>query len=88
MLDLSSVSRIDAGGVGELVGAYNIAYAMDGSLRIVNATKWVRETLERVDLFDLLSADTDDSTQKDEAAVSTFASWRRTTKIPVAHVAD
>jgi anti-anti-sigma regulatory factor len=65
VLDLSSVSRIDAGGVGELVRAYNIAYAMDGSLRIVNATKWVRETLERVDPFDLLSADTDDSTQKE-----------------------
>src|SRR5262245_17244235 len=58
-LDMSRVSRIDAGGVGELVRAYNIASAMNVSLRIVNATKWVRETLARVGLFDLLSADGD-----------------------------
>src|SRR5262245_8194019 len=35
MLDLSRGSRIDAGGVGELVGAYNIACAMSVPLRIV-----------------------------------------------------
>jgi anti-anti-sigma factor len=57
VLDLSRVSRIDAGGVGELVRAYKIAGAADVSLRIVRTTKWVRETLERVGLFDLLSAD-------------------------------
>jgi anti-anti-sigma factor len=57
VLDLSSVSLIDAGGVGELVRAYNLACAADVSLRIVRTTKWVRETLERVGLFDLLSAD-------------------------------
>jgi anti-anti-sigma regulatory factor len=58
-LDLSSVARIDAGGVGELVRAYNVACARNVSLRIVNTTKWVRETLERVGLFDLLSAEGD-----------------------------
>ena len=57
VLDLSRVSRIDAGGVGELVGAYNIACAMSGSLRIVHANKWVHEILARAHLFDLLSAD-------------------------------
>jgi anti-anti-sigma factor len=57
VLDLSRVSRIDAGGVGELVRAYKIAGAADVSLRIVRTTKWVRETLERVGLFDLLSWD-------------------------------
>jgi len=59
VLDLSRVARIDAGGVGELVGAYNIASAMSVSLRIVHANKWVREILERAHLFDLLSADCD-----------------------------
>jgi len=59
VLDLSRVSRIDAGGVGELVGAYNIACAMNVSLRIVHATKGVRDILARVRLFDLLSADSD-----------------------------
>src|SRR5262245_31081776 len=57
VLDLSSITLIDAGGVGELVRAYNIACAADVSLRIVRTTKWVRETLERVGLFDLLGAD-------------------------------
>jgi len=57
VLDLSNVSLIDAGGVGELVRAYNIACGMDVSLRIVHTTRWVRETLARVGLFDLLNAD-------------------------------
>jgi anti-anti-sigma factor len=57
VLDLSSVSLIDAAGVGVLVRAYNVACAMDASLRIAHATKRVRETLERVGLFDLLSSD-------------------------------
>jgi anti-anti-sigma factor len=56
LLDLSSVPFIDAGGVGELVRAYDIASAMDVSLRIAHATDRVRELLERVGLFDLLSA--------------------------------
>src|SRR5215468_529605 len=59
VLDLSRVTRIDAGGVGELVGAYNIACAMNVSLKIVHATKWVRDILARARLFDLLSADSD-----------------------------
>jgi len=57
VLDLSSVSLIDAAGVGVLVRAYNVACAMDASLRIAHATKRVREILTRVGLFDLLSAD-------------------------------
>jgi anti-anti-sigma factor len=59
VLDLSSVSRIDAAGVGELVRSYNTACAMNVSLRIVHTTERVRETLGRVGLFDLLSADDD-----------------------------
>jgi anti-anti-sigma factor len=59
VLDLAQVSRIDAAGVGELVRAYNMTVAVDGLLRVVNATGWVGEILKRVGLFDLLSADVD-----------------------------
>src|SRR5262245_66419901 len=55
VLDMSRVSLIDAAGVGELVRTYNIACRMDVGLRIVHTTKWVRATLARVGLFDLLS---------------------------------
>jgi anti-anti-sigma factor len=56
VLDLARVSRIDAAGVGELVRAYNMATRAGGTLRIVHATSWVREILERVGLFGVLSA--------------------------------
>jgi anti-anti-sigma factor len=56
VLDLSRVSRIDAAGVGQLVRAYNVTVAASGTLQLVHATAWVREILERVGLFDLLSA--------------------------------
>ena len=55
VVDLSGVSRIDAAGVGELMRTFNMAAAVDGALRVVNATAWVREILERAHLFDLLS---------------------------------
>src|SRR5262249_27901653 len=55
VLDMSRVSLIDAAGVGELVRTYNIACRMNVRLRIVHTTKWVRATLARVGLFDLLS---------------------------------
>jgi anti-anti-sigma factor len=55
VLDLGRVSTIDAAGVGELVRAYNMTHAADGSLRIAHATAWVREVLTRVGLFDLLN---------------------------------
>ena len=56
VLDLARVPRIDAAGVGELVRAYNMTAAVNGALRIVSATTWVRWILERVRLFELLSA--------------------------------
>jgi anti-anti-sigma factor len=56
VLDLSAVSRIDAAGVGELIRTFNMAAAVNGALRIVNATPWVRELLQRAHLFDLLSS--------------------------------
>jgi anti-anti-sigma factor len=58
VLDLSAVSRIDAAGVGELIRTFNKTAAMNGALRIVNATGWVREMLERAHLFKLLTAET------------------------------
>jgi anti-anti-sigma factor len=57
VVDLARVPRIDAAGVGELVRAYNTTTGANAGLRIVHATVWVREILERVRLFDLLSAE-------------------------------
>ncbi len=57
VVDLSAVSRIDASGVGELIRTFNMTTATNGGLRIVNATAWVREMLERAHLFDLLSGE-------------------------------
>jgi anti-anti-sigma regulatory factor len=54
-LDLSRVPKIDAGGIGELVRAYNMATEADGVLQIAWPTAWVRELLQRVGLFDVLS---------------------------------
>jgi anti-anti-sigma factor len=56
MLDLSRVSKIDAAGVSELVRAYNMATEAHGVLQIVHATARVRRVLERVRLFEVLSA--------------------------------
>jgi hypothetical protein len=39
-----------------LVRAYNVTRALKGVLRLANATARVREVLERVGLFDVLSA--------------------------------
>ena len=55
VLDLAAVTRIDAAGVGELVRAFNMAAAVNGRLRIANASPWVSEVLERAGVFDLLT---------------------------------
>jgi anti-anti-sigma factor len=57
VLDLSDVRRIDAAGVGELVRAFNLTAAVNGRLRIVNASPWVREVLERAGVFGLLAGE-------------------------------
>jgi len=57
VLDLSGVSRIDAAGVGELIRTFNMTAAVSGALRIVNASAWVREILERAHLFELLNGE-------------------------------
>jgi anti-anti-sigma factor len=55
VLDLARVRSIDAGGIGQLVRAYNLTMAAGGVLRIVRAAPWVREMLERAGLFTLLT---------------------------------
>ncbi len=57
VLDLAGVSRIDAAGIGELVRVYNMTMAVNGFVRIVHASGWVRELLERVGVLDLFTAD-------------------------------
>ena len=57
VLNLASVSDLDAGGVGELVRMFNLAAAAHGELRIANASPRVRELLDRARVFDLLTGD-------------------------------
>jgi anti-anti-sigma factor len=56
VVDVGRLSSIDAAAVGQLVRAYNVTRALKGGLRLANATARVREVLERVGLFDVLSA--------------------------------
>ena len=56
VLDLGRVSAIDAAGVGQLVRAYNLTRAVNGTLRIKHAVPRVREMLIRAGLFNRLSA--------------------------------
>jgi anti-anti-sigma regulatory factor len=51
------VPNLDAAGIGELVHLYNMAAAAHSALRIANARPRIRELLDRVGLFDLLSGD-------------------------------
>jgi len=57
VVDLSALSKIDAAGVGELIRAFNMTAAVNGGLRVVNTTAWVREILERAQLFKLLAGE-------------------------------
>ena len=75
MLDLSAVPRIDASGIGELIRTFNMTTATNGGLRIVNATAWVREMLERAQVFALLSGETE--VEPRLAAGAAYAMWRR-----------
>jgi anti-anti-sigma factor len=67
VLDLARVPRIDAAGVGELVRAYNMTIAPNGVLKIVHASAWVREILERVGLLAVLTGSRRDE-RRDTAA--------------------
>ena len=59
VLDLGDVTRVDAAGVGELVRAFNLTVAVNGRLRITNASPWVQEVLERAGVLDLLAGEVD-----------------------------
>lgn len=55
VLDLSSVTKIDAAGVGELVRVFNLTTAAGRVLQVVGARPWVRDVLVRAGLFGILS---------------------------------
>jgi anti-sigma B factor antagonist len=55
VLDMTAVSEIDAGGIGELIRAYTLTLAVNGTLRLTSTNRWVREMLQRVGLFELLT---------------------------------
>jgi anti-anti-sigma factor len=55
VLSLAEVSKIDAAGIGELARAYTLAVAAGGTLRITEPIPRVRELLDRVGLFDILT---------------------------------
>jgi anti-anti-sigma factor len=59
VLDLGRLASIDAAGIGQLVRAYNVSRAATAGFRLANASARLRELLERVGLFDLLSAGPD-----------------------------
>jgi anti-anti-sigma factor len=56
-LNLTAVSDLDAGGVGELVQVYNLAADAHCALRIVSTPARVQELLCTARLFDLLTKD-------------------------------
>ena len=72
VVDLAEVSRIDAAGVGELIRAFNMTAAVDGALRIANASAWVRKILELTGLFDLLSGEEQVEPQRADANRTVF----------------
>ena len=72
VLDLAEVTRIDAAGVGELVRAFNLTAAVNGRLRITNASPWVREVLERAGVFDLLTGEVGPGRNYREVVHSSF----------------
>jgi anti-anti-sigma regulatory factor len=73
VLDLTSVTAIDAGGVSALVSAYNMAIEANGVLQVVRATSWVRQLLQRVGLFDVLSQAGPDASHEATSARSRSA---------------
>ncbi|HEX2341811.1 MAG TPA: STAS domain-containing protein [Vicinamibacterales bacterium] len=58
LLDLSLVSALDAGGLGELINVYNATVAAHAVLHVVNASARVRELLDRAGVVRLLTGDT------------------------------
>ena len=59
LLDVGSLSDVDAAGIGELAGAFTMANAACSSLRISGANKRLRRLLNAVGLLTLLEGDGD-----------------------------
>ena len=57
VLDLSELHGIDAGGIGELIHAYNTTVGRGGVLQIVRANRRVHQLLEIAGLWELLTID-------------------------------
>jgi anti-anti-sigma factor len=55
LLDLATLTELDAAGVGELVRLYGMANAAQGELWIENAPRGIRTLLDRAGLLDILS---------------------------------
>lgn len=58
LLDLGRVSDIDAGGVGELVSAFDSTRAEGGVLRIAHANRHVRRLLDVAGVLRFMTGDT------------------------------
>lgn len=71
VLDLSRVTDIDAAGIGELIRAYNLTIAANGTLRVTQASARIRDLLVRVGLFDLLSDDRESLSEEEDAVPTT-----------------
>lgn len=50
VIDLARVERLDAGGLGILLGSRESARSRGITFKLMNATKWVEEILERTQL--------------------------------------
>jgi anti-anti-sigma factor len=59
VLDLVQLTDIDAAGVGELVGAFNVTTAAGGTLRIARANRRVRYLLDITGVSSVLSAESE-----------------------------
>ena len=70
VLDMARMPSIDAVGIGELISVYNLVHAASGELHIVNVSAHVRETLELVGVFALLSDQPVDRTDVPQTAAA------------------
>ena len=57
VLDLARLHDIDAAGVGELVGAFNIVRGAGGMLQIAKANRYVRDLLAIAGVYRILTSD-------------------------------
>ncbi len=64
LLDLARLSDIDAGGVGELVRAFNSTRAEGGVLRVVHANRHVRRLLDVAGVLHFMIGDTAHSSDR------------------------